>query len=481
MFFSLDPDDFRHPKRCNLTNGTTVFLNGSQHLHLDCSCAASFPADPTISGPAIMASFFFMSWLSIALAIVPAAYALFGSWRRSHPPYRTLKFAADVLQLRSQGEAYSASHARVAREPEYRDSVASHLALVSEKVRPPSDGASAIFPHVQLNNLTISPQPPFVTFCRRLLYPLCDIQIITGTAMVITGLATYSKITFYSEQFVVNYWWLTLNSLWVSRVDYTTSNQAYAGLRYDLRRLAILASVLMSTIFQGLVAVRESRDWDPTVRGHCYVSTGLGGNDYGQNLFWLTGTALYGLILLVTLTTGCRNWLDARVMSRLEPSLVTMSGWVVDSYANIYAYVASQDRLHHSRARRVVTVTVMAMKTGSYALAWLTWWFLVQFLSIWSSGNGSFVVELVVYSVFAGFATWWIIYLRVQNSTLAQGSQDRWTFAQALPIVLIILATFYAADVWKGGFFSSSFPSSLPFRFFESRKGFEFENLGINV
>jgi hypothetical protein len=59
---------------------------------------------------------------------------------------------------------------------------------------------------------------------------------------------------------------------------------------------------------------------------------------------------------------------------------------------------------------------------------------------------------------------------------LVQGNQDRWTFAQALPIVLVILATFYAVDVWKGAFFSSSFqpPSSSVST---SRQGeFEFEN-----
>ena len=46
---------------------------------------------------------------------------------------------------------------------------------------------------------------------------------------------------------------------------------------------------------------------------------------------------------------------------------------------------------------------------------------------------------------------------------LAQTDQDRWTFAQALPIVLVILAAFYAADVWKGTFLSSSpsFSSSV--------------------
>jgi len=461
MFFSLDPGVFSHPKPCNLTNGTTFFLNGSRRLHLDCSCAAPFPADPDISGPAIMASFFFMSWLCIALSIVPAAYGLLVSWRRSQQPYRFLKFAADVLQLRSQdGEEYSASQSRVARPPKRpehgsRNSVFSNLTFDSEKPLPPSAKSSPIFPSAHSNTPITASEPPFVTFCRRLLYPLCDIQIMTGTAMVITGLATFSNITFYSEQFVVNYWWLTLNSLWVSRVDYTTGNPAYAGLRYDLRRLAILASVLMSTIFQGLVAVRENRDWDPTARGRCYVSTGLGGNDYGQNLFWLAGTAVYGLILLATITSPCRNWLDARVMSRLGPSLVAMSGWVAESWGVLRTYATSEERLRHSRVRQAATVAVMAAKTGSYALAWLTWWLVVQFLSIWSSGNGSFAVELVVYSVFAGFATWWIVYLRIQNKMLVQGSQNRWTFAQALPIVLIILAAFYAADVWKGTFFSS--------------------------
>jgi hypothetical protein len=195
--------------------------------------------------------------------------------------------------------------------------------------------------------------------------------------------------------------------------------------------------------------VREARGWDPVTPGKCYVSSDLGGDDYGQNLFWLAGTALYGLILVFTLTSASRRWLDTHVTGRLEPSLATMSGWVGDSWFAMGEYRRGEERLHHGYLRRAGTITLMALKTLSYAVAWLTWWLVVQFLSIWSSGNGSFVIELVIYSVFAGFLTWWLIFLRVQNKMLVKGNQDRWTFASTLSVAVVGFAVFYAADVWK--------------------------------
>lgn len=439
MFFSINPATFRHPKLCNLNNGTLVYLNGSRHLNLDCSCAAAFAGDPDISGPAIMASFFFLAWLSVLLAIIPAFYGLIRSWRRSRPPYRILKFVGHVLQLRSQEEQPDA-----APTTDSRNSVLSATTVDFTKPSP-------IFPPHQATHPPTSDDPPLVDFCRKLLYPICDIQIITGLAILITGLIAYptGKLTFYNEQFVVNYWWLTLNSLWVSRIDYTTSSPMYNSLRYDIRRFTILASVIMSCVFQGLVAVREANEWDPTVPGHCYVSSDLGGADYGQNLFWLAGTAIYGLILVFTLTSWSRQWLDRNVTSRLEPSLSAMSVWVSESWFAIHQYRQSQDRLHHSHIRRFLTISWMLCRTASYAIAWITWWLVVQFLSIWSSGNGSFIIELVVYSVFAGFLTWWLIFLRVQNKTLVTGGQDRWTFASTLSVAVVGFAVFFAADVWK--------------------------------
>ena len=441
MFFSLDPNAFRHPKLCNLSNGTLVYINGSRHLKLGCSCAAPFAADPDISGAAIMASFFFLAWFTVALAIVPTAHGLVSSWNRSHAPFKFLKFAADILQLRSQREDLT-SQPETTLQAVSRQSTRSTLSQDMSKLSP-------VFPPRVSTTPTTEDEPASVTFCRKLLYPLCDIQIVTGLAMLITGVVTFHTISFYYEQFVVNYWWLTLNSLWVSRIDYTTAAPQYVGLRYDLRRAAILASVVLSCVFQGLVAVRENNTWDPVASGRCYMSSGLGGANFGQNLFWLAGTALYGVVLVATLTPWSRRWLDAHVTGRLEPGLVSMSSWVGDAWMAVKAYKRSADELQHSRVRRAAMTAVLTAKVAGYALLWVSWWLVVQFLSIWSSGNGSFIIELVVYSVFAGFLTWWLIFLRVQNKMLVQGSQDRWTFASTLALAVVGFAVFFAADVWK--------------------------------
>jgi len=46
---------------------------------------------------------------------------------------------------------------------------------------------------------------------------LCDIQVITGTAIMIAGIAQRDSLTFYHQQFVMSYWFLTLNSFWAAR------------------------------------------------------------------------------------------------------------------------------------------------------------------------------------------------------------------------------------------------------------------------
>jgi hypothetical protein len=46
---------------------------------------------------------------------------------------------------------------------------------------------------------------------------LCDIQVVTGTAITIAGIARRDFLTFYHQQFVMSYWFLTLNSFWAAR------------------------------------------------------------------------------------------------------------------------------------------------------------------------------------------------------------------------------------------------------------------------
>ncbi|OCL14737.1 hypothetical protein AOQ84DRAFT_351369 [Glonium stellatum] len=432
MFFSTDPRDFSYPKACTLDNSTIVYLNSSRALH--CSCAAPFHADPDFAGPGIITSFLFISWLTILIAAIPTYYAVKDSWSKSRNPYRFLKFAADLLQLRV------ASTSNTPLTPKSAKSLSSD-AEPRLTGGPASDTLPISFP---------SKEPSASITAKQLLVSLCDIQITTGIAMVVTGLVQFPRISFYHEQFAVNFWWLTLNSFWVSRIDYTTPSAETNGWRFQARRIAIVTSVLLSVVFQALIAVREHNSWNSLKSGRCYVSTGAGGDDYGQNLFWLAGTALYAIVLILSLTSRTRTWLEANVMSRLEPSLIIMWGWATGSFDEL------KDYHHDEKARSAQTtigqayrITFLTIKTISYGLAWFTWWFLVQFLAIWSSGNGPFVVELVVYSIFAGFSTWWIVFLKVENRALVIGSESKWTFGQCLPLALLLLVMLNVLDIVK--------------------------------
>ena len=439
MFFGTDPRDFSYPRACTLNNSTIIYLNGSRSL--DCSCAAPFHADPDFAGPGVIASFLFISWLTILIAAVPAYYAVKDSWFKSRKPHQFLKFAADVLQLHVDNAAVAVLAPASARG---LDSDVSDLEKSGGTQRtdgPTTDALPTTF---------TSNEPCASVTAKQLLVSLCDIQIITGIAMVITGLVQFPRISFYHEQFSVNFWWLTLNSFWVSRIDYTTPSAETKGWRFQARRIAILTSVLLSVVFQGLIAVREHKDWDPLRSGRCYISTGVGGDDYGQNLFWLAGTALYAIVLVLSLTSRMRSWLEANVVSRLEPSLATMWGWTIDSFDDLKDYYHDEKtRSAQTQLRQAYGITVRVIKIAAYGLAWFTWWFLVQFLAIWSSGNGSMVVELVVYSIFAGFTTWWIIYLKIENRALLIGSESKWTFGQCLPLALFLLVILNFLDTLK--------------------------------
>jgi hypothetical protein len=39
---------------------------------------------------------------------------------------------------------------------------------------------------------------------------LCDVQVVTGTAIMIAGSIQKESLTFYHQQIVISYWFLTL-------------------------------------------------------------------------------------------------------------------------------------------------------------------------------------------------------------------------------------------------------------------------------
>jgi hypothetical protein len=129
---------------------------------------------------------------------------------------------------------------------------------------------------------------------RTLLDSLCDLQVITGTGILVAGLAQIRSITFYHEQFVSDYWWLTLNSLWAARGGYNQAeDKKWEHRRFLIRTLAILFSVILSLVFQGLITLREYSEWNILRSGYCFLSHDH--SAYGQSWLWEAGLVLYAL------------------------------------------------------------------------------------------------------------------------------------------------------------------------------------------
>jgi hypothetical protein len=301
-----------------------------------------------------------------------------------------------------------------------------------------------------VNPAEVPAEPRPLTIAKKLLVSLTDIQAITGLSIILTGMARFPSISYYHEQFASNLWWLTLNSLWISRIDYNDNSQFMSTWRMQIRRITITLSVIIAAVFQIIIALREENYWDPLKAGRCYVRDSLG-SDFAQNMFWFLGTCIYGVVLILSLTKYTRDWYATQVVGRIEPSLSAMWAWTRAADHQLKKYGEDQ-RAEENRAtrdgffKRELTTVVLTLKLISYTVAFITWWCLVQFLSIWSSGTGSHAVELGVYTVFAAANTWWVIAIKVDNIHLIQGNEKRWTFGQMLPCALAVLVLFYFFD-----------------------------------
>jgi hypothetical protein len=452
VFFSLDPNFFKnHANSCTIQNGTTVYSNHS--IPNDCSCVAPIVADPDFAGPGILASFIFFAWLTIAVATIPAFYAVRQSWRNNawRKKRRIWMFFAEVLEVQVHDKKRTElklDTIQPSQDGGVRSSVVSTDgdsvdAELKGQLPQPTDTAHSMIKE------DMEPRP--LTLAKRLLVSLTDLQAISGLAIILSGMARYPSITYYHEQFASNLWWLTLNSLWVSRIDYNDNSEVMTTWRMQIRRITITLSVIIAAVFQILIALREENNWDPLKTGRCYVRDSLG-SDFAQNMFWFLGTCIYGIVLVLSLTKWTRDWYANQIVGRIEPSLNAMWEWTRTADSQLKRYNMEQHNananstIRHGFLRRELTNALLTLKLISYTVAFITWWCFVQFLSIWSSGTGSHAVELAVYTVFAAANTWWVIAIKVDNTHLIQGNEKKWTFGQMLPCTLALLLLFHFFD-----------------------------------
>jgi hypothetical protein len=86
-------------------------------------------------------------------------------------------------------------------------------------------------------------------FAKAALDILCDVQVITGTAIIIAGLVQIRTMTFYHQQFVMNYWFLTLNSFWAGRTAHLSQSDDNDDWHYWTKTAAIFCTDVLSAAF----------------------------------------------------------------------------------------------------------------------------------------------------------------------------------------------------------------------------------------
>lgn len=169
----------------------------------------------------VAASFLFVSWLTIILAAILAAHDAklairrFTNWREGRARAR-LKDAATVSTSTTQTPP-----------------------------SPQEEGPTTI----TVDNTTTaeSDLPPTLHKLIQLLGHICDIQVVTALAIIVAGLAQWTRISYYHEILVTLYFQLTLDSFWAARVNYMDFSHRVSGVQ-DIPALNTTGSGMLSNI-----------------------------------------------------------------------------------------------------------------------------------------------------------------------------------------------------------------------------------------
>ena len=359
-------------------------INSTFHHH-SAWCNATTDADPDIAGPGVIISFIVTAWITLLVAAVPAFYQLL-EW---------------LHQMKAQ--------------------LRQHSVIITPK--------------------TSTPTPFLKEMANNLLGPLCDLQVITGIAIVVAGLTQFPNISFYHEKLAINYWWSTLNSFWAARVEYIEEDFENIPGRVTMRRTAILISVILGLVFQCLITVREERDWNFLGHGACYLL-----HDNTSSWPWIVGAILYAISLIFIIVPTTRVWMSGYsiLLDRGQAALLEWQRKSILALCIEFRHLASGQ--HKNPLRGLYDETICVLILIASTLSVVSYWLLGQTLAIWSYGDGFGPLLIVAYICFLSWDTFDIIDLKVANKALIVGSETHWGFGQVLPIVLTAVIGYAAVD-----------------------------------
>ena len=235
------------------------------------------------------------------------------------------------------------------------------------------------------------------------LFSLCDLQLITGTAIIVAGFAQWQTITFYHCQLVMSYWYLTLNSFWAARASsYRTIDDEVApnwDVRYKMRSIFIIITLVLAVVFNAHQVLSDESDWDPFDSGKCYRihDTSAAASQW----LWIVGMGLFTATLCVQLTTCGRK--RVKSMADFFKDICKKLGtrWIIlveDISGCIFGlFIPSAQS---SRFMTMCTALPGCLYLICLTVALVVACSFVQFWAVWSAGEGFQAVEVTFFTGF---------------------------------------------------------------------------------
>jgi hypothetical protein len=307
-------------------------------------------------------------------------------------------------------------------------------------------------------------RPPLIKFAigaEDLLGPLCDLQAVTGTAIVIAGFAQWHSISYYHREFVTSYWYLTSNSFWTARRAYmyesvnshkasvpgistqtaperpvryyeSTESTEWTTWRVYARRVLITICVALGLAWATSSLIIETQNWNEEDPERCYYYNDV---TYTNEAVFYTGAMLIGLLIYWVL---------------LLFSFWDQEGIASQSYNSWFESIIDRSemkRYHHAQASPMWSTKIAAFfwRMVSWALRILR-----GIIAVWSYGKSPSPEFFVLYYVFVSWNTWDIIMLKVSNKPLVDDKETETGFGQVLAIVILYQIFLNVVDIWKG-------------------------------
>ncbi|ESZ94255.1 hypothetical protein SBOR_5389 [Sclerotinia borealis F-4128] len=363
-------------------------------------CFAPFDADPDIAGPGVMTSFLVTAWVTCLVACIQL-YCVMSS-----------RFRLELLSSVSGTTAehigkYTVKLTRISISPSIEETFPSlfkgiHFVLYAFRC------LVAI-----VLSLFRDSQPRLQIFSQMALDRLCDLQLVTGTAIIIAGIAEIDHMSFYHQSLITSYWLLTLNAFWAARAGYLNSEH-YGHDRsfyFWTRWICILISDTLSIYYQVATTLEAANHWDSEESGHCYLSHEP--SPTNAQYFWIVG---------ISFEVGYMLFYSMRQIAELLSHKWRWSKGFLDFIAN-----TSNDLSDGSQQRASDFWTAAAY-------LWHIFW---QIMALWAWGDNGSVLIILEYIGLAAWNTFDVIDTKLSNRDLIIGDESTWGSGQILPLGLL--------------------------------------------